>query len=93
MGTRVSNDWCIIILLQFLLSCYLDPFISVEKQSPCLLSFVYTSYIRYGVRAAPKFGNHASLFLYYKDKKYVLAIICSVIVLSFSSMCMLENIC
>ena len=43
----------------------------VGKQSPCLLSFVYTSYIRYGVRATPKFGNHASLLLYYKDKKYV----------------------
>ena len=35
---------------------------SVGKQSPCLLSFVYTSYIRYGVRAARKFGKHASLF-------------------------------
>ena len=45
--------------------------VSVGKQSPCLLLFVYTSYIRYGVRAVPKFGNHASLFLYYNDKKYV----------------------
>ena len=44
---------------------------SVRKQSPCLLSFEYTSYIRYGVRAAPKFGNHVSLFLYCKDKNYV----------------------
>ena len=66
---------------------------SVGKQSPCLLSFVYMSYIKYGARAAPKFGNHASLFLYYKDKKYVQAIICSVILLSFSNICMLENIC
>ena len=43
---------------------------SVGKQSLCLLSFVYTSYIRYGVRAAPKFGKHASLFSHHKDKKY-----------------------
>ena len=35
------------------------------------LSFVFTSYIRHGVRAALKFGKRASLFLYHKDKKYV----------------------
>ena len=40
-------------------------FISVGKQSPCLLSFVYTSYNRYGIRAAPKFGKHPSLFSYH----------------------------
>ena len=44
---------------------------TVGKHTPCKLSFVYTSYIRYGVRAAPKFGKRASLFLYHEDKKYV----------------------
>ena len=66
---------------------------SVGKQSPCMLSFVYTSYIRYGVRAAPMFGKHALLFSYHKEQKYIYSIICSVILLSFSNMCFLENIC
>ena len=55
--------------------------------------FVYTSHIRYGDRAASTLGKHASLFSYHKDKKYVYVIICSIILLSFSNMCMLENIC
>ena len=41
---------------------------SVGKQSPCLLSFVYTSYIRYGVRPAPKFGNTHRYFHIIKTK-------------------------
>ena len=41
------------------------------KHTPCKLSFVYKSYIRYGIRAVPKFGKQASLFSYHKDKKYV----------------------
>ena len=45
--------------------------ITVGKQTPCKLSFVYTSSIRHGVRAAPKFGKQASLFSYHKDKYYV----------------------
>ena len=45
--------------------------ITVGKHTPCKLSFVYTSYIRYGVRAVSKFGKHASLFSYHKDKTYV----------------------
>ena len=44
---------------------------TVRKHTPCLLSFVYTSYVRYDVRAVPNFGKHASLFTYHKDKKYV----------------------
>ena len=44
---------------------------TVGKHIPCKLSFVYTSYIRYGVRAAPKFGKHTSLVSYYKGEKYV----------------------
>ena len=49
-----------------------DPvFLTVGKHTPCGLSFVYTSYIRYGVRAVQKFGKHASLFSYNKGKKYV----------------------
>ena len=59
--------------------------ITVGKHTPCLLSFVYTSYIRYGVQAVPNFGKHASLYSYHKDKKYVYAIICSVILLSCNS--------
>ena len=67
---------------------------TVGKFIPCKLSFVYnTSYIKYGVRTAHTFGKHASLFSYHKDKNYVQAIICSVMSLSFSKMCMLENIC
>ena len=42
-------------------------FYTVGKHTPCKLSFVYTSYIRYGVRAAPKFGKHASLFSYHNE--------------------------
>ena len=68
-------------------------FNTVGKHTPCKLSFVYTSYIKYGVRAAPKFGNQASLFSHHIDKNYVYAIICSVIVMSFSNMRMLDNIC
>ena len=63
------------------------------QKSPCKTSFVYTSNIKYGVRAAPIFGIHASLSSYHKDKKYVQAIICSVMLLSFRNKCMLENIC
>ena len=50
------------------------------KQSLSLLSFVYTSCIRYGFQATPKFGKHALLFSYYKEQKYIYAIciICSV---------------
>ena len=44
---------------------------TVGKHTPCGLSFVYTSYIRYGVRAVPKFGKHALLCSYHKGKKYV----------------------
>ena len=44
---------------------------TVGKHTPCGLSFVYTSYIRYGVRVVPKFGKHALLFSYHKGKKYV----------------------
>ena len=44
-------------------------FYSLSGNTPCKLSFLYTSYIRYGVRAALKFGKHASLFSYHKDKK------------------------
>ena len=40
---------------------------TVGKHTPRKLSFVYTSYIRYGVRAVPKFGKHASLFAYQID--------------------------
>ena len=29
---------------------------TVEKDTPCKVTFVYTSYIRYGIRAASKFG-------------------------------------
>ena len=36
-----------------------DNSVSVGEKSPCLLSFVYTSYIRCGVHTAPKFGKHA----------------------------------
>ena len=61
--------------------------ITVGKHTPCLLSFVYTSYIRYGVRAVPKFGKHALLFSYHKDKNYVLVITCSVILLSLLVIC------
>ena len=43
--------------------------ITVGKHTPCGLSFVYTSYIRYAVRAVPKFGKHALLFSYHKGKK------------------------
>ena len=50
-----------------------------------MLSFVYTSYIRFGARAAPEFGKQASLFSYHKKTKYIQAIICSVILLSFSA--------
>ena len=49
--------------------------LTVGKHTPCKLSFVYTSYI--SVRAAPKFGKHASIFLYNKGTKYIQAIICS----------------
>ena len=42
---------------------------TVGKHTLCKLSFVYTSYIRYGVRAVSKFEKHASLFSYHKDKK------------------------
>ena len=66
---------------------------TVGKHTPCGLSFVYTSYIRYGVRAGPKFGKHASLFSYYKRKKYVKAVICSVMLWSFSNVSLLEIIC
>ena len=45
--------------------------LTVGKHTPCKLSFVYMSYIRYGVRAISNFGKHASLFLYHKSKKYV----------------------
>ena len=62
--------------------------ISVGKQSPCLLSFVYASYIRYGVRAAPKFGKYASLFSFHKEQEYIKAIICSVISLFFRKKCL-----
>ena len=41
------------------------PWVTVGKHTPCKLSFVYTSYIRYGVRAAPKFGKHALPFSYH----------------------------
>ena len=43
---------------------------TVGKHTSCKLSFVYTSYmyIRYGVRAVPKFGKHASIFSYHKTK-------------------------
>ena len=44
---------------------------TVRKHTPCKLSFVYTSYIRYGVLAVSKFGKHTSLFSLHKDKKYV----------------------
>ena len=44
------------------------------------------------VRTAPNFGKHALLFSYYKEKNDILAIICSVISLSFSNMPFLENI-
>ena len=37
---------------------------SVGKQSPCMLSFVYTSYDRAGVRTVFNFGNRALLFSY-----------------------------
>ena len=30
----------------------------------------HTKKFRYGVRAAPKFGNHESLFSYHKEKNY-----------------------
>ena len=33
-------------------------------------SFVYTSYIRYGVRAAPKFGKHVALFSFFYRKQH-----------------------
>ena len=44
---------------------------TVGKHTPSKLSFVYTSYIRFGVQAAPKFGKHTSLFSYHKDKNYL----------------------
>ena len=47
------------------------PNYTVGKYTPCKLSFVYMSYTKYGVRAAPKFGNHASLFSHHKIKIYV----------------------
>ena len=37
--------------------------ITVGKQTPCKLSFVYTSSIRHGVRAAKKFGNFGQIHL------------------------------
>ena len=38
--------------------------ISVGKQSPCMLSFVYMSYERARVRTAHNFGNRVLLFSY-----------------------------
>ena len=39
-------------------------FFTVGKQSPCTLSFVYTSYVRARVRTIHNFGNRALLFSY-----------------------------
>ena len=64
-----------------------------RKTNSCLLSFVETPYIRYIVRAVLKFGKQASPFSCHKEQKYILPIIGRVIVLSFSDMCFLENIC
>ena len=50
---------------------------SVGKQSPCLLSFLITSYDRERVRAAHKFGNHRlllckrSMFFTYSTQRNV----------------------
>ena len=52
---------------------------TVGNHTPCKLSFVCMSYIRYGVGAAPKFGKHESLFSYHKEKNYIKAIIYSII--------------
>ena len=41
---------------------------TVGKHTACKLSFVYTSYIIYGVRAAPMFRKHESLFSCHKEK-------------------------
>ena len=60
---------------------------SVGKQSPCLLSFVYTSYIRYGVRDAPKFGKHASLFSYHKEQKYNIGYHMQCVIIVFLVIC------
>ena len=57
---------CFKILLKYILTN-----ITVEKHTPCKLTFVYTSYIRYGIRAAPKFGKHASLYSYHKKSAVV----------------------
>lgn len=60
---------------------------SVRKQSLCLLSFLYTSYIRHGRRAALKFGKYALLFSYEEIIPYRPSYAAS-----FSDMCFLENI-
>ena len=61
--TNYTNDLSKLSSIQYLqCSC-----ITVGKHTPCKLSFLYTSYIRYGVRAAPKLGKHASLFSYHNE--------------------------
>ena len=67
LNTRPVGPPIFVILIFFLTLWLLYlTYITVQKDTLCKLSFVYTSYIRYGVRAVPKFGKHASLFSYHK---------------------------
>ena len=66
---------------------------TVGKHIPCGLSIAYTSYIRYGVRAAPKFGKHVRIFSYHKKNKISIAYHMQRNITVLSSICKLENIC
>ena len=53
--------------------------VSVGKQRPCILSFVYTSYDRSRVRTVLKFGNRVLLFSYIRKMFYTYPIICGIL--------------